>query len=146
MKEVMQDNHRERIIAQMERDQQRLMKEQQTVEQAQKAKKYISAELRAKMEKRELENKKKEQNRIEAMRQRRERREAETAKKQAEEEKIAEMRKVSVKGQIPSLFFRDERGTDPINVCLKFIKYPWVYKVNECKLCTKHIEQYRWLH
>lgn len=93
MKEVMQDNHRERIIAQMERDQQRLMKEQQTVEQAQKAKKYISAELRAKMEKRELENKKKEQNRIEAMRQRRERREAETAKKQAEEEKVAKMRK-----------------------------------------------------
>lgn len=98
----------------MERDQQRLMKEQQTVEQAQKAKKYISAELRAKMEKRELENKKKEQNRIEAMRQRRERREAETAKKQAEEEKIAEMRKVSVNGQIPGLFYRDERGTDPM--------------------------------
>lgn len=121
MKEVMQDNHRERIIAQMERDQQRLMKEQQTVEQAQKAKKYISAELRAKMEKRELENKKKEQNRIEAMRQRRERREAETAKKQAEEEKIAEMRKVSVKGQIPGLFYKDERGTDPINVCFKIV-------------------------
>ncbi|XP_022289084.2 uncharacterized protein LOC111101086 isoform X2 [Crassostrea virginica] len=93
MKDIMQDNHRERILAQMERDRQRLMKEQETVEQAQKAKKYISAELRAKMEKRELENKKKDQNRIEAMRQRRERREAETAKKQAEEEKITEMRK-----------------------------------------------------
>lgn len=98
----------------MERDQQRLMKEQQTVQQAQKAKKYISAELRAKMEKRELENKKKEQNRIEAMRQRRERREAETAKKQAEEEKVAKMRKVSMEGQISGLFYGNEEGTDLI--------------------------------
>ncbi|XP_048769410.2 trichohyalin-like isoform X2 [Ostrea edulis] len=93
MKDIMQDNHRERIVAQMERDRQRLRKEQETVEQAQKAKKYVSAELRAKMEKRELENKKKEQNRIEAMRQRREQRESAAAKKLAEEEKITEMRK-----------------------------------------------------
>lgn len=46
----MQDNHRERILGQLERDRQRQIQEQEDIQRVREAKKKISAELRTRIE------------------------------------------------------------------------------------------------
>ncbi|KAK7500063.1 hypothetical protein BaRGS_00008610 [Batillaria attramentaria] len=76
MKLLMQDGHRERIQAQIEREKDRQNQEQQMIHKAREAKKKISAELRARIEANQQREKERDEKRIDAMRQRREHREA----------------------------------------------------------------------
>ncbi|XP_052087168.1 uncharacterized protein LOC127724285 [Mytilus californianus] len=92
MKELMQDQHRERVIAQLERDHQRQIKEQETVEKAREAKKHISAEIRSKIEANQLKERERDQQRIDALRQRRERREAIQGQRAREVEQVEKKR------------------------------------------------------
>lgn len=94
MKELMQDQHRERVIAQLERDHQRQIKEQETVEKAREAKKHISAEIRSKIEANQLKERERDQQRIDALRQRRERREAIQGQRAREVEQVEKKRQV----------------------------------------------------
>ncbi|XP_005093331.2 uncharacterized protein LOC101861562 [Aplysia californica] len=75
MKSLMQDQHRERILGQMERDRQRQIKEQQDIQLAREAKKKISHELRIRIEQNQKDEADRENRRIEALRRRREKRE-----------------------------------------------------------------------
>ncbi|XP_052811445.1 uncharacterized protein LOC128239049 isoform X2 [Mya arenaria] len=102
MSEVMQDQHRERIRGQLQREQDRQVREQRQIEQAREQKKYISKEIREKIEvnqKRELDR---EQLRLKAMQQRRERREniQQQREKQIEE---TQQRRADVKAQHASV-------------------------------------------
>ncbi|XP_033739504.1 golgin subfamily A member 6-like protein 1 [Pecten maximus] len=92
MKELMQDNHRERIVAQMEHDRQRQINEERMVHQSREAKKQISAELRSKREEVKKQQEELRIKRIAAMRERRENRETEHIKKEQETITISEQR------------------------------------------------------
>ncbi|XP_060072510.1 uncharacterized protein LOC132552362 [Ylistrum balloti] len=92
MKELMQDNHRERIMAQLEHDRQRLINEERMVHQSREAKKQISAELRSKREEVKKQQEELRIKRIAAMRERREKREIEHVKKEEETVALAEQR------------------------------------------------------
>ena len=61
MKDLMQDQHRERILAQMSRDRQRQVQEQQDIVRAREAKKRISSELRARIEQNQKEEAQREE-------------------------------------------------------------------------------------
>jgi hypothetical protein len=96
MKELMQDHHRERILAQLDHDHQRQLKEQETVEKAREAKKHISAEIRAKIELNQQKEKERDQQRIEALRLRRERRETIQSQRAREVEETQKQRQVII--------------------------------------------------
>ncbi|XP_060597084.1 LOW QUALITY PROTEIN: uncharacterized protein LOC132751004 [Ruditapes philippinarum] len=75
MNQLMQDQHKDRVMAQIQREKDRQVKEQRQIEISREQKKYVSKELREKIEasqKREID---KEQQRIAAMQRRREHRE-----------------------------------------------------------------------
>ncbi|GFO27244.1 von Willebrand factor a domain-containing protein 3b [Plakobranchus ocellatus] len=84
MKGLMQDQHRERILAQMTRDRERQIQEQQDIARAREAKKRISSELRARIEQNQRDEAEKEERRIEGLKKRRERREEVQAQKDKE--------------------------------------------------------------
>ncbi|OWF44512.1 uncharacterized protein LOC110458274 [Mizuhopecten yessoensis] len=92
MKELMQDNHRERIIAQMDHDRQRQVNEERMVQQSREAKKQISAELRSKREQVKQQQEELRIKRIAGMRERREKRETEHFTREQESVTIAEQR------------------------------------------------------
>lgn len=75
MKFLMQDQHRDRIEAQLAHEQARQHKEQQTIHHTRDFKKKISAEMRAKIEENQYREQDREKQRIHAMTARRERRE-----------------------------------------------------------------------
>ncbi|CAG5130162.1 unnamed protein product, partial [Candidula unifasciata] len=75
MKALMQDNHRERILQQLERDQQRKIQQQEDIQRVREAKKKISADLRKRIEANQKDEAQKEANRITALSKGRERRE-----------------------------------------------------------------------
>ncbi|RUS90345.1 hypothetical protein EGW08_001840 [Elysia chlorotica] len=84
MKGLMQDGHRERVLAQMSRDRQRQVQEQQDIARAREAKKRISSELRARIEQNQKEEAERDNRRIEGLKKRRERREEILAQKDKE--------------------------------------------------------------
>ncbi|XP_069103634.1 uncharacterized protein [Argopecten irradians] len=92
MKELMQDNHRKRIVAQLEHDRQRQINEERMVQQSREAKKQISAELRSKREEVKKQQEELRIKRIAAMRERREKRETEHVKREQEALAISEQR------------------------------------------------------
>ncbi|XP_076444916.1 uncharacterized protein LOC143282915 isoform X2 [Babylonia areolata] len=92
MKVLMEDGHRERIQAQIAREQERQQQEQNMINRAREAKQKISKELRERIEKKQAEEKEREEKRIEAMKERRERREEIEAKRQQEIEETQKRR------------------------------------------------------
>lgn len=92
MKLLMQDGHRERVQAQIAREQERQKQEHQMISKAREAKKKISAELRARIEANELREKERDEQRIGVMKLRRERREAIETQRQKEMEETTERR------------------------------------------------------
>ncbi|XP_045195109.2 uncharacterized protein LOC123550788 isoform X3 [Mercenaria mercenaria] len=75
MSELMQDQHRDRVMAQIQREQDRQIKEQRQIEISREQKKYISKELREKIEANQKREVDREQQRIKSMQRRREHRE-----------------------------------------------------------------------
>ena len=94
MKELMQDHHRERIIAQIEREKKRQSDEEQMIRKSRDAKVQISAELRSKIAEAKQQEAEKKRLKIESMKARREQRDNEHVQKLVEAETIAEKRKV----------------------------------------------------
>ena len=94
MKALMQDGHRERIQAQIDRERERQQQEQEMIAKAREAKKKISKELQERIEENQKREKEKEENRINAMKQRREHREAIEAQRQKEMEETQKRREV----------------------------------------------------
>ncbi|KAL3882965.1 hypothetical protein ACJMK2_029266 [Sinanodonta woodiana] len=93
VKDLMQDHHRERVMAQIQREQDRQSQEQMMVKQAREAKKKISKEIRERIEKNQKWEADREQMRIEAMSKRREKREALEAQREKERAALEEKRK-----------------------------------------------------
>ncbi|KAL8575355.1 hypothetical protein ACOMHN_048648 [Nucella lapillus] len=84
MKAVMEDGHRERIQAQIDREQERQQQEHNMINRAREAKKKISKELRERIEGKQKEERERDEKRIDAMKQRRERRETIETQRQKE--------------------------------------------------------------
>ena len=94
MKALMQDGHRERIQAQITREQERQQQEHEMIAKAREAKKKISKELQARIEENQQREKEKEENRLNAMKQRREQREAIESQRQKEIEEAQQRTEV----------------------------------------------------
>lgn len=98
MNELMKDQHKERIQAQIQREKDRQLKEQRQIEISREQKKYLSKEIRERIEvnqKRELDR---EQMRIKAMQRRREHRE-EVQRQREKQFEDAAQRRAEIKAQ-----------------------------------------------
>jgi len=85
---LMVDQHRERIMAQLERDRQRQLDEINRVEATREAKKKINADIRAKIEENQQKERQQEEGRYEYMRAERQRREDIVKQRQQEYEAV----------------------------------------------------------
>lgn len=92
MKEAMQDQHRERIQAQIDREKNRQGQEQRQIEESREQKKYISREVRQRIEANQQREMDREERRLKAMQQRREQREAMQQQKEKHFEEAMKMR------------------------------------------------------
>ncbi|XP_050392612.1 uncharacterized protein LOC126811153 isoform X1 [Patella vulgata] len=92
MKNLMVDQHRQRIIEHLTQEKEKQLHEQQMIERAREAKKNISAEIRFRIETNQKHELSKEEQRITALSRQREHREAHQAQRAKEVKDIAERR------------------------------------------------------
>ncbi|XP_052286789.1 uncharacterized protein LOC127882276 isoform X1 [Dreissena polymorpha] len=92
MQGLMEDQHKERVQAQISREKDRQVKEQRQIEQSREQKKFVSKEIREKKEDGQRKEVHKEEMRIRAMQQRREHREEAQRQRERQTEELQQRR------------------------------------------------------